>query len=219
MASGNQKVSLRDTAVEIQETHGLQMRKQSIDGRFNEGAVQFMKELVAKQVSKQITSTLPVDIFKKFNRVRICDSTRFEIDEEFEKEFPGSGGSASAAALCIQFEFDIKAGRVMDMEVGCGNQSDNKYAQRKASNIEAGDLILRDLGYVSIPNIISAIKSFAFVVFRLNPTTKVYQQNQGEMQELSFGELYKHMCRCKLERMEKQVFIGMKEKLAMRLII
>jgi hypothetical protein len=60
-----------------------------------------------------------------FNRVLIKDSTKFDLSESMMKEMPGFGGGASLSGACIQFEFDIKRGRVIVLHINLANVPDN----------------------------------------------------------------------------------------------
>ena len=113
----NGTVSLNDHSVNIAMTHNVQIRKQSIDERFSDRSVEFVRTLLEQHMSTQITKSIEVECLKNFTSVKIKDSTRFQIPDNLKEKYPGSGGAASAAGTHIQFEFDILSGKVNDVYV------------------------------------------------------------------------------------------------------
>jgi hypothetical protein len=132
---------------------------------------------------------------------------------------PGFGGNASKAGVCIQYEFDIKAGEVSDLTITPANVPDNKNTSQTISKVQEGDLIIRDLGY-SIISCYRTIKEVgAYFISRLNVTIGVYEMKENKLIELDFVKLHKMMKEGEIQRIEKQVFIGKEEKLPVRIII
>ena len=147
------KLSLNEIANDFLCNYGLEITKQGVRERFNKESVAFLKwccEEFLKNNFQQSTSNCS---FESFQRVRIKDSTSFQLPEKMKGDYPGTGGSASEAGAKIQNEFDLKNGSIIDLEVTAANINDFKDASEKEHNIEKGDLILRDLGYVSVSSV------------------------------------------------------------------
>lgn len=185
----------------------------------NERAVVFVRGLLEKQLSNQVCENLDVGLMKHFNRVCIKDSTKFDIDEQLEEWLPGFNGCASSASACIQYEFDLKQGQVIDLDITPGNRPDSKDAQEKTCNIQKNDLIIRDLGYFALDALSVVQQAEAYFLSRLNFKTTVYEQIGGVLIELDFGKLYRHMKQHNIPRIEKQVLMGKEDKLPVRLVI
>ncbi len=64
-------LSLLDICGEFQTQHGLQLRRQSIQERFNERTVAFMKSMLCKLIENQLNITGKEERLSFFNRVRI----------------------------------------------------------------------------------------------------------------------------------------------------
>ena len=107
----------------------------------------------------------------------------------------------------------------MDLEIKPGRQSDAKDANSKLSDIEQGDLILRDLGYFSIDTLLGIDNAKAFFISKLNVKVAVYEKSGGKMVKLDFGKLYAFMTKNNIPRIEKAVYIGEKEKMPLRMVI
>ncbi len=218
-SSQDQCLSLNQLSVEASSGHQVDISKQGLDQRMNSHAVEFVHRLLQKQMANQISESLDIGLMKRFNRIRIKDSTKFDVHKQLQEWLPGFGGCASPASACIQYEFDLKSGSVMDLALTPGNHPDSKDAQEKYTDIEQGDLIIRDLGYFSLDVLSEIQQAEAYFISRLNFKTTVYEQIKGVLVELDFGKLYHYMEQTGIAKMEKQVLIGKEEKMPVRLII
>jgi hypothetical protein len=211
--------SLNQLAININKKYNVAITKQGVEQRFTEGAVKFVQSLIGSQLSHQVNHSIDTGWFKLFRRVLIKDSTKFDVSENLAKQMPGFGGNASKAGVCIQYEFDIKAGEVSDLTITPANVPDNKNTSQTISKVQEGDLIIRDLGY-SIISCYRTIKEVgAYFISRLNVTIGVYEMKENKLIELDFVKLHKMMKEGEIQRIEKQVFIGKEEKLPVRIII
>jgi hypothetical protein len=218
--ANNAKVSLEDHCVALRQRYGLAIKKQSLDERFDEDAVNFIGELLTRHLANQITSTLDKERLHEalghFSSVKIKDSTRFQVPESLKEHYPGSTGAASGAGVHIQFEFDILHGKVNDLNVTHALRQDATDAQQTMSSIEKGSLILRDLGYFS-SNVLAHIqREQAYYITRAKPGITFDHGTSGK--RIEFERVYRKMKRQKLSSMELPVRI-IEENLPMRLII
>jgi hypothetical protein len=217
IASNSGHSSLGDTTNELLDQHHIKISRQAFDERFDESAVAFVKSLFEEFFSRQMDATIEKDFLKSFKSVRIKDGTRIELPLRLKEYFKGFGGNkASASGMCIQYEFDIKTWKVLDLDIIDAKSSDCSDAKAKIDDIKEGELIIRDLGYFSLEVIREIIKRKAFIISRLNTSTLVYDKNGLE---LSFVALYKKMIKSNNRHLEKQVFIGRDHRIPIRLVI
>ena len=215
----NKTVSLNDHSVHLSMKHEVNVRKQSIDERFNEQCVEFIQTLLEQQIATQTAKNINVGCLKNFTSVKIKDSTRFQIPDNLKKEYPGSGGGASEAGVHIQFEFDLLSGKVSDLHVTDAVQQDSTDASETIEMIEAGSLILRDLGYFS-SHVLEEIKhKKAYYISRSRHKMKIYIMKEGSYEELCLKKVHEKMKSNALLYQELNVFIGEKKKMPVRLII
>jgi hypothetical protein len=216
-ASINGPCSLSHASCEIAESFDISISKQGIDDRYDASAVAFIRSVFEEQLAKQIDGTIDSNFLKQFNRVRIKDATRFDLPKRMKDSFPGFGGKiTSEAALAIQYEFDAKNGKMLDVDITSAKRTDYQDAQEKAGDILKGDLVIRDLGYFKTDVFKKILEAEGFFISRLHTKILVFGQNENE---ISFSELYSKMTRDKQSQMDIQVFIGQKEKLPIRLVI
>ncbi len=218
MSAGASK-SLNQLSIEARSEHDIGVTKQAIDKKFNEHTLSFIKRLIEKQLSVELDLNIDAGWLRSFNRVPIKDGTRFQLPQEYKDYLPGSGGSGSKAGACIQFEFDLKSGQIEVMELTAANRPDVKDAQESLDNVRKGDLIIRDLGYYTFKSLSNIIKREAFFISRLGVRTNVFEMEAGSFKKLDFKTIYNQMKRGKLSRIYKDVFIGLEEKIPLRLAI
>ncbi len=212
--------SCNQMAIETQSRYGVDISKQGIDQRFNEGARKYIHSLIGEVLSKQVTQSLDIGWLKSFERVIIKDSSKFDLNARVKNKLPGFGGSASEAGVCLQYEFDIKTGYVNDLDITPANSSDSKNALATIDSVSKGDLTIRDLGYFVTEYFEKIHEKEAFFLSRLNASVAVYRKNQkGELTELNFGDLYQRMIKQKIKTLDIDVFIHRDKRLAVRLII
>jgi hypothetical protein len=206
-------------AIEVKSGFGIDISKQGIDHRFNEGAVKYIQSLISEVLSTQVSQSIEVGWLRIFNRVIVKDSSKFDLAERLKDKLPGFGGNASKAGACIQYEFEIKSGQVNDLSITPANRPDSKDAIASMDAIMKGDLIIRDLGYFVLKYFIEAQNVGAFFISRLNAKIIVYQLKGNVFEELNFGQVYQMMKENHIQRLDKEVYIGRVEKFPVRLII
>jgi hypothetical protein len=209
--------SLRKIAIEAKSEHSISLSKQGLDERFSSRSIDFSKKLLEEAIHNQIMDPLCHIASQLFNRVLIKDSTRFDVDDSLKDQFPGFGGGASKANVSIQFEFDLKNGEITDMDLQSGLDSDSVDATTKKDNIQANDLIIRDLGYCSNEVMKTISSKNAYNISRLYHSANVYKSEFGK-EKIDFQEIYNYMVATETECKEMNVFVG-KEKTPMRLVI
>jgi hypothetical protein len=174
-----------DTLVKLSSRFSINSGKtvssQAIDQRFNERCVAFLKSifesLLKGKISQQVG--IPTKLDSKFNKIRILDSTAFQVPDNYRAEYPGSGGSANTSGVKIQLEYELKSGEILNVHEGPGSDSDNTFGTKIRSSIERNDLNLRDLGYFSIEEFEAIDNSKAFYISRLKPNIAVYVENDN----------------------------------------
>jgi len=212
--------SLEDIAVRFVDHRGLDITRQSIHERFNEYAVVFLRAALEKLLNQQLRGQVSLTHFKRFKRVLIKDSTCFQVDESLVAAFPGSGGGGSSAAVRLQFEYDLLAGQITALKLGAFNEQDATDSLATIEQTQAGDLIIRDLGYMNLkvlPKILIAGASF---LCRPHPSVNIYELVAGIRQKLDFVQLLKYMKNNQLAVIEKAVELGSSDRaIQVRLIV
>lgn len=219
IGSGGSK-SLQQMSIEAISEHNINVSKQGIDKRFNESTIVFLKRLIEKLLSVEMNKQhIDTGWLRNFNRVLLKDGTRFEIKEAYKVFFPGHGGSASEAGACIQFEFDLKSGLINQLNITPSKRADIRDTLDGLDNIQRGDLLIRDLGYYSYESFKNINNKGAFFISRLVPKANAYEMINGQLKKIEFIKIYNYMRKHRLSRLSKDVFIGTKEKINVRMIV
>ena len=198
---------------------GIGIAKQSIDDRFTKEAVVFVLDVLKEVLERQLSRVFCADFLPQFNQVCIKDSTKFNVDNRLSGHFKGTGArpGTTKACVCIQYEYDLRSGKILDLNVTEGVRNDATDASETKGRIDKTDLILRDLGYYNLSILTGFADAGAFFISRLNTSTLIY--DLGQTDNLKFKELYAHMRKHKLTSCEKQVLVGKKDQVELRLIV
>jgi len=211
--------SLNDLSASFKVKNHIEITKQSLHERFNKNALDFLKEALKRMLKKQLT-TPQIKSPKSFNRILIKDSTCFQVDESFVKDYPGSGGGGSKASIRIQFEYDVLSGNINDLSINAFNEQDAKDSLATINLTRMGDLIIRDLAYMSLA-VLQLIETWtAYYLCRTSPSVHVFEkQNDNEYHMMDFVTIQQYMKKHGLNCLEKEAYLGKKEKFTTRLII
>jgi len=159
---------------------GVIISNQALDQRLNERCVEFLKKIFENLLLQTITNNtcIPSVWDEHFKRIRILDSTAFQVPESYKDIYPGSGGCSQPSGVKIQLEYELKSGNLLNIQVGAGSGSDNTFGSKIRDTIKAGDLILRDLGYFNFEDFLDIEDRDAFYISRLKPNIAVYIENK-----------------------------------------
>ncbi|MFP3514276.1 IS4 family transposase, partial [Peribacillus sp. SIMBA_075] len=77
--------------------------------RFNRSAVQFLQHILTNLLNKKLTSSMRISspYTSVFKRIRILDSTAFQLPDLFSFVYPSAGGCSHTAGVKIQLEYDL----------------------------------------------------------------------------------------------------------------
>ena len=202
----------------LDSQYGIDIRKQSLDERFSDKSVNFVKSVLSRLICEQFSDVLfSKDFLSRYNHVRIKDSTKFNVPCNLASHYRGSGGSGdtSSAGICIQYEFDLKTGKFLDLTLTEAVRNDQTDANETAENVCENDLVIRDLGYFSTAVLQTIRDKKAFFLSRLLSSSVVYDEDNVEF---DFKKLHVFMTKNGIEKCERQVFIG-NDRLPVRLVI
>ena len=216
----NEKLSLNDLSSQTAHKHQIFISKQAINDRFTIKSVRFIKLIIEKFIYNTIEVDDSIEFLNDFRRVRIKDSTCFQLPKNMRDKYAGSGGCSSKAAVRIQFEYDYKTGEVVVLSINQFNHQDNKDALESLENVKEKDLIIRDLGYISIKALRELDNLNASYLNRLNSTTYVFEKNENHQYvKLDFTKVKREMIKKGLTYLDKVVYMGAIEKYKVRLVI
>lgn len=181
----------------------------------------FLKEAFAKLIAMTSAQVLgETVVFEKFNRIRVKDSTKFHLPDSLIDQYPGYNSfNKNSSLMNIQYEFDIKSGNWICLELTRATRNDQRDSRETVGNIEKGDLCIRDLGYVTMPYLQGVIKAEAYYLNRLHPSMKPYYLKDGKLQPVDWKKIDTLMRKNRLPHLSLDVFLDKKKKVRARMLI
>ncbi len=185
--------------------------------KFTPAAVSFMTELMSNLLSDQLKPLSSSDLNRYFPRIKIKDSTKFSLPDCYNDAYKGYGNfSKKNGLMSLQYEYDLVSGDWLSVEVTKGLRNDQQDSKETISSITAGDLHIRDLGYIT-PNYLSAVvDAKAYFLNRLPTKAAVYNTNK---EPLDWKKIEAKLIKANTDSLELDVLVYEKEKIACRLII
>ncbi len=152
---------------------------EGLNQQFNKAAVQFSQHILAELLSRKLTSSIQISspYTSVFKRIRILDSTAFQLPDSFSFVYPGAGGCSHTAGMKIQLEYDLLSGQFLHIHTGPGKQHDRTYGSLCAPTVTANDLCIRDLGYFHLKDLQHIQDKKAYYISRIKSNTRIYQKN------------------------------------------
>ncbi|PGV79439.1 IS4 family transposase [Bacillus thuringiensis] len=225
--------SLTQLCSRLETNTGISMSPEGLNQRFNSKAVQFLQQLLAHILQQQFCSSSKISTLYTnfFRRIRVLDSTHFQVPDKFASTYQGSGGSGHSAGVKIQLEYDLLSGQFLHVHVGSGKQNDKTYGSTCLTSLQSHDVCIRDLGYFDLKDLHTIDKCGAYFISRLKLNTRIYQKNKAP-EYFQNRTIKKHSEYIQLDMEQfidqlqsgetfeiSEIYIGMYQKLPARLIL
>lgn len=125
---------------------GVEMVRQSLDGRFTAAAAAFMEAVLGRCVRMSLGEQLGLLTMGGFTGIYLQDATLWQLPPRLSPLFRGSAGGASGAGIKVDAMFELTAG---DWKL---QFKDAASADTGAAllSVPRGSLWLRDLGYFQL---------------------------------------------------------------------
>lgn len=146
---------------------GVAVSRQALHSRMGGPAVRFLSAVLGEALASRLGG--PPPSLGKFRRVLVEDSASVSLPKALAPVFPGSvNRSAGSATLKVHGVFELLARRLEAFRIEPYLVPDQSGASEIASLAGEGDLVVRDLGYFSIPALQSIARAKARFLSRLN---------------------------------------------------
>ncbi len=149
--------SLTNLATKIGLLSNCVISKQAVHKRINAALIKFLKTIlsVAMIQSAKIKKGQYCNrrLFVNFKRVLLQDSTSIKVDPKLATVFPGTQNQARKknATLKIQAVIDILTEQFTYFDITPFTKNDQSASEDILEIAQPSDLIIRDLGYFSVP--------------------------------------------------------------------
>ncbi|QWH09708.1 IS4 family transposase [Bacillus mycoides] len=181
MSQNVAKTSLTQLCSYLEASTEVLISPEGLNQRFNATAVQFLQQVLAELLNQKLSSTklLSSPYTSIFKRIRILDSTAFQLPDVFSSVYPGAGGCSHTAGVKIQLEYDLLSGQFLHIHTGPGKQHDRTYGSLCVPTVTANDLCIRDLGYFHLKDLQHIQDKKAYYISRIKSNTRIYQKNSN----------------------------------------
>jgi hypothetical protein len=175
------QLSLQECCNELVRHRQKSLSKVGLHKRFNPSSVDFLKSVLAEQMSSRLNMGYQIDRWQPFARVLVADSCKFSLPKEYIEAYPGYGSFGKESGMMnMQYSFDLKHGDWENLELTKATQNDQSYTKKTLQRICKDDLHIRDLGFVTQEYLQKIVKEEAFFLNRLNPKWEPVQHNTGK---------------------------------------
>lgn len=168
--------SLEQLSIHLEDLTGKELSAEGLNQRFNWRAVIFLQSIF-----EQLLQTKCLRSFQKmmkysavFEKIRVLDSTAFQIPDAFSDWFPGTG----CTSVKFQIEFELLSGQFTHAHFEPGRVHDAKTGNKLCQTVQPKELILRDLGYLNLEEFDKLTKqNQRYFISRLRNNSIVYTEN------------------------------------------
>lgn len=186
--------------------------------RFNERCVVFIKKLLDKAISHFVCGSACLPVLNSFKSVKIKDSTSFALPDSMADVYPGNGGGSGQSGMSIQFEFDVKNRDITELSIQPKTKNDYSNAKDTLCNIKENELVIRDLGYISIDLLRKIHQKNAFFLNRIKPRTALYKKKDNKFVRVSLSSISRYLRKTGKQYIELELFIGDRKYFPCRVI-
>ena len=211
------KTSLPDYTEDLSKNFKIEMSREALHKKFNPEAVEFLKEVLKLQISKQFKLAEGDGLKSFFKAINIKDSSKFSLPTNYDNQYPGFGNFSKKNGLMnIQYEYDLLSGNWKSLELTTIKRNDQKDSKETIDKIAKGELYMRDLGYITPIYLTAVMGKEAYFLNRLPSQVSVYDL---EGQLIDWKEIDKQFNTSNIASLEMEVKVYEKNKLGCRLII
>jgi hypothetical protein len=202
---------------------GVQVSDTAIHQRFNESCALLLHAVLQEltNVVVQAQRPVPLALLRRFPEVLFEDSSSIALPDELADVWQGCGGSQrhTSAVVKVHTRWELRRGRLWGPQLSNGRTSDRKSPFTHLPVVH-GSLLIRDLGYFSLPQIVERWEAGGWSLTRLQAGTALFTpdggalcletvlpKEVGEMKEMAVlvGARRLHAMRLLLVRVPKEV--------------
>jgi hypothetical protein len=221
---GKEQFSLQDWANSLMSVFGVSTSKQSIDKRTSgQRHADFCEHLLKwsiEQSSGQCSDLAKrKDLFYAFNNALAQDSSCLALPLSCREDFPGASSNKGkkCATARVQLSINLLTDQPIDLLITNFRKNDQGDAGRIVPMLQPNDLLIRDQGYFVIEAFQQITEQEAYFLSRLRPDVKLF--DPISMERLDLLQICKQKKKRGIINFELSTLIGVKQKMATRLLI
>jgi hypothetical protein len=191
---------------------GKPLTKQGLWERIHQGSATFARDLLRQLLLRRAFLKRKNQLFSAFKRVVLQDSTTLKLPDNLRDLFPGNRSKGVQKAVArIQSMIEIKKMQFLDFVLGAYTQNDQGAGASILEVVKKGDLLIRDLGYFSLPVLEKLPEKQVDFLSRLKYGVRLYD---GLDREIDCRQLLK-----KGKKADGRVYVGVEHQVWVRLVM
>lgn len=177
--------SLNQIADDLKNRVTIPMSVQSMHERFSHKSTAFLLRVLSDLTRQRYQPARQVLENSSIKRLVIEDASAQVMPKSNAEDFPAHGNHHGATAgVKIDFTYDLIAGEVITHSLEPATQQDKLIGKETLLEVEAGDLVLRDMGYFIIEEFSVIEELNAWWLTRLPLTTDVSLESGKALEKL-----------------------------------
>jgi hypothetical protein len=213
MSVCNRQITYSGWAIQIGLLSGKILSKQGLFDRIHSGTTAFAQGILKHALLQRTVKNCfnRVELFEKFGKVLLQDSTTLRLPKVLAWLFPGNHSRGEQKAVArIQSIIDIKSMNFLDFVLGAFTQNDQSASKTILNWVKKGDLVIRDLGYFATDTFKKLMEKEVHFLSRLKYGVGIYDE-QGNC--IALKKLLKR------KFVDRWVWIGSAKKIRVRLVM
>jgi Transposase DDE domain len=205
--------SFQNWAAHLSALQSRLFSKQALHRRCGRGLVKFLELLLASLLGSSLRRDCSPERWQHFGRVLLQDSSALALHPALAQYFPACGNQhqRSLASLKIQAVFEVGSQRWLHFQLGALTDNDQKASALILSHLQAGDLIIRDLGYAVFEVWRQIMARGAYFLSRWRTDFRLFEPDTGQPVDLL--ALLQNQA-----QLSRPVLLGVEELLPVRLV-
>jgi len=189
---------------------GIEISRQGIEQRYSPAAAAVLKRVLEASVGRMMSAN-PVNlpVLRRFSAVRIMDSSTITLPAELANVWSGCG--ADCSGLKISVDWDLRSGCLDGPYLADSRRHDQKLVGEHQA-VQAGEVILRDLGYFNLETFAHLQSQGAYWVSYCKQGTVITSADGELLNEL------KVLPKKVGDSLDMTIYLGKEERLASRLV-
>lgn len=210
-------VSLPDLTADLNQVYDIDVSKEAMHKKFTPDAVSFLQQLLNKLLSQQLQLHEENNLQHHFPRIKIKDSTKFALPDDYNKIYAGYNNfSKQNGLMCLQYEYDLVSSNWLSIAITKGLRNDQQDSKETIDALTSGDLHIRDLGYITPTYLAAIVEKKAFFLNRLPAMASIFS---AAMKPLDWKTINRKFNSCKANSIEMNVLLYEKNRIPCRLVI
>jgi len=149
---------------------------QAIDKRYNDSAVDFLKEIFLNILEKTNNSSINNNFKSIFSSILLMDSTEIKLPAKLANDYKGFNVFNPSVAK-INLLMELLNYNIKNIEIRKGVENEHNFSKYVYPHLKENTLVLKDLGYFKHSDFIEISNRKAFFVSRLRNGARLYSLN------------------------------------------